>query len=77
MPLKMYGVFSLATFANSHTHKTIVLEVRFHDESFGTSPVKIARIFKSLQGPTQRKPTIVVCTTIVLKAEHTSNDTEK
>ena len=64
MPLKIhvYGVFSLATFANSHMHKIILPEAHFHAESIGTSPVKIARktakLFKFLQGPTQRKRTV-------------------
>ena len=53
----MYGVFGLATFANSHMHTIIVPEVRFHTESIGTSPVKTTRkttkLFKFLQGPTQ------------------------
>ena len=63
MPLKMYGVFCLATFANSHTHKFIIPEAHFDAESIGASAVKIARktakLFKFLQVPTQRERTIV------------------
>ena len=63
MLLKMYGVFGLATFANSHRHRIIVLEAHFHAESIGTSSIKIAcktaKSFKFLQGPTQRERTIV------------------
>ena len=59
----MYGVFHLAIFANSHKHKFIVPEARFHADSIGTSPVIIARktakLFKFLQLHSQRKRTIV------------------
>ena len=62
MPFKMYEVFCLATFANSHAHKFIVPEAHFDAESVGASPVKIAlktaKLFKFLQVPTQRERTI-------------------
>ena len=58
----MNGVFSLATIANSHTHKIIVQEACFHTESLGTIPVKIAhktaKLFKFLQRPTQLERTV-------------------
>ena len=61
--VKNVWVLGLATFANSHTHKIIVPKARFHAESIGTSPVRIAckmtKLFKFLQGPTQRERTIV------------------
>ena len=61
--IKMYGVFSLATFANLHMHKIMVPEAHFHTESIGTSPVRIAhktvKLLKFRQGPTQREHTIV------------------
>ena len=64
MPLKMYGVFCSAIFANWHTHKFIVPEVHFDAELIGASPVKIAlktaKLFKFLQVPTQRERTIEV-----------------
>ena len=68
MPLKMYGVFGLATFTNLHRHRIIVPEAHFHAESIGTSPVKFAcktaKLFKFLQGPTQRKSTIDIPTAV-------------
>ena len=54
MPLKMYVVFSLATSAILHMHKTIAPEVHSHTESIGTSLVGIARktakLFKFYRG---------------------------
>ena len=64
MLLTMYEVFRLATFTNSHKHKFVVSEARFHAESIGASPViiahKTAKLFKFLQVHSQHERPIVV-----------------